>query len=111
MKDYKRMTGSKLENQIIEALALHESMQGCYYWKPPNRLGGNKPFLADTIPSTASGRRQMEKQKSLNLKFSFKGDVYEIDLATTVSCKTVYYRSCFTINGAVKNVRIIKKLI
>ena len=94
MKDYKRM-GSKLKKQLIEALAVHSSMQGCYHWRPP---------------STASGRRQMEKQKSLRLKFSFKGDVYEIDLATNVSCKIVYYRSCFTINGVVKDVRIIKKL-
>jgi len=96
MKDYKRMQGSKLAKQLIEALALHSSMQGCYHWRPP---------------STASGRRQMEKQKSLRLKFSFKGDVYEINLATTVSCKIIYYRSCFMINGTIKDVRIIKKLI
>ncbi len=96
MRDYKHIKGTKLEKQIKGALTLHDQMKGAYFYTPP---------------SIASMRRSYEKRNSMNFTFSFRGDIYEVNLSTDCSCKIVYYKGYFAKNGKTGNVRLLKTLI
>jgi len=95
MKEYKIRSAS-LKKQLRIAIAIHESMKGSYFWTPP---------------SSASGRRQMEKQKSFEMTFVFQGVEYSISISTDVSCRNVYYDCKILKDGKKSNIRSIKALI
>lgn len=82
--------------KVRDALAQHEKMKGAYFWRPPG---------------TASSRRSMEALAARDLSFKRGGRVYRYTCRLDVSCKHVYYRGEFSLNGEKKNRSLFARLI
>jgi len=93
------LTMSLSESQLCKvqsAIDHHERFKNAYFWSPP---------------ANAAGRRSYESKNSFSVKFKHNGDVYEYDSSVSCSCKNVYYRGTFTVNGKRKTVRAFKNLV
>lgn len=82
--------------KIHSAINHHESFRNAYFWNPP---------------ANAAGRRSYERKNSFSVKFKHNGDVYEYTSSVSCSCKNVYYRGTFSVNGKTQTVRAFKKLV
>jgi len=85
----------QIKSQIEEILARHDRFRNSYFW---------------TSPGSASMRRRMEADNSVNLEFTHNGRVYQIHQTVSCSCKNVYYRLEVAVDGQKKNVRAIKSI-
>jgi len=95
MKEYKIRSAS-LKKQIRAAIDIHESMKGSYFWKPP---------------TTASGRRRLEKEKTFQMDFIFRGVRYSIDIQTDVTCRHIQYSCAIHKDRKKSNIRCIKAIL
>lgn len=93
---------SEKNMELIEKLkiiiCLHEKMRNSFFWTPP---------------SNACGRRAYEERNSLETKFVFKGDTYEVIQKTECSCKNIYYSVKYKKNDEIikADIRLIKKIL
>ena len=86
---------SEVKNRLAEIVDRHEKLSGSYFWRPNG---------------SASSRRWAEKKN--NDKFEtnlFGGIVAENDYRE--SCKNVYYRGHFVVDGKKTTVTKIKNII
>lgn len=82
--------------KVLAAIEQHNKFKSSYFWSPP---------------STASGRRQMEKVNTWGVRFKHQGREYQYSSNVDVSCKNVYYQGVFAVDGEIKNVSLFKKLL
>lgn len=83
---------NELKNALGEAIDLHEKMRNSYFWNPPTH---------------ASSRRSYEKQNSFYYAM-YPGLVLNCD--TTCSCKNIYYKGYFELEGRKTTLTKIKNL-
>lgn len=73
----------------------HSAFAKSYPWEPPGH---------------ASNRRLMEDQESFLTKVKFNGLEYSYESSVNCSCRHVYYKGTFAVNGDKKNVTLWKDL-
>lgn len=82
--------------KITTAIEHHEKFRNAYSWSPP---------------ANAAGRRSYEQKNSFVVSFTHDGNSYCYTSDVSCSCRNVYYRGHFSVNGKVGNVSIFKKLL
>jgi len=100
MASYNVKTQSaKVRKAVNNVLEYHEHYKNAYFWTPP---------------SSASGRRSLEKKfADSNPSFEIIDGNNNIYVSPDLSCsaKNVYYHLTIKVNNAVKDVRAIKKYL
>ena len=96
IRTYKRLARTNLLEDIKTMVETHETMKGCYFWRPP---------------SSARQRRQMELERSKRLEFVFEDRHYLFEQETSCSCKNVYYSLSVHVDGKKKNIRTLDNLV
>lgn len=82
---------------ILEIIELHEKMRGSYFWSPPQH---------------AHERRYYEKKNSAEINFVTEdGTSIELTCETKCSCRNIYYKGHFFINGQRVTIKKIKSLL
>lgn len=84
------------KNQINSIIELHASMKNAYFWNPP---------------ANASGRRKYENRHSMKIEGVYNNNEISLECKTECSCRNIYYKGYFYINGERCTVRKIKKLV
>ena len=62
-------------------------------------------------PSNASGRRWVGKRDSFSVQFRYEGRDYKYESAVHCSCRNVYYKGHFFVDGQRKDVRAFTNLL
>lgn len=95
----KKVTQKEAKVLIRHILTNHEDFKKAYFFSS----SGN-----------ASSRRSYEKKNSYEYVFTFtkKGVKHTLELSSTVSCscKNVYYKGFFKVDGKVVNITGVKKI-
>ena len=95
MKKYKIIRKNMaLYKVLLGVISAHDDHKNSYFWSPP---------------SSASQRRAREWEKTI--QFALNGVVYDIRQGVSYSCKNVYYNLRIEVDGSVKNIRSLKKLV
>ncbi len=81
--------------KVTKAIEQHQSYRNAWFWTPP---------------SSASGRRSMEKRNNWSVEFRHEGVDYRYVSAVNCSIRNVYYNGFFRANGERVTVRRFKKL-
>ena len=84
------------KNEIAEIISLHEKMKNSYYWTPPRN---------------AAYRRWYEEKNSVKIKGLYMRCPVSLECSTSCSCKNIYYRGSFYIDGKKVTIASVKKLI
>jgi len=88
---------SKAQREKIErALEQHRSFGNAYFMWPP---------------SSASGRRSMERKNNWAVGFKHQGVRYAYFSTVRCSAKNVYYKGYFEVDGERKTVRAFNQLV
>jgi hypothetical protein len=87
----------KDRTKIVEAIAHHDSMKGCYFWSGDN---GN-----------AQTRGRREDYLSRDVAVEVDGHVYRYEASVGISRSRVYYRGRFSRDGKRGTVRLFKALL
>lgn len=74
-----------------------EKFKSCYFWDSDN--GNDK------------ARRSYEAYNSRDYSFSYNGSDYHFKQSVTQSRKNTYFRPTYSINGEIKDIRLVKKLL
>ncbi|MCR5383393.1 MAG: hypothetical protein K6E72_01960 [Saccharofermentans sp.] len=74
-----------------------EKFKRCYFW---DRDNGNE-----------SARKYYGAQNSRDYHFSFNGNEYHFEQSVSQSRKNTYFHSTYSINGEIKDIRLVKKLL
>lgn len=97
IREYKRLKGTKLINELKSVIDQHEQFKGSYFWTPPG---------------SASARRSYEARNSREqIVFKYNGHEYEINQDVSCSCKNVYYEFSVLVDGEKKTIAALKKLL
>ena len=83
--------------KVVEAIAHHDSMRGCYCWGGDN---GN-----------AQTRGRREDYLSRDVTVEVGGHVYRYQASVGISRSRVYYRGRFSKDGVIGTVRLFKALL
>lgn len=73
-----------------------EKMARAYFWTPPSR---------------ASARRSYEKRQSDSIDITVDGIRYQGTIEVTCSCKNIYVSRELLVDGAVKRITALKKIV
>lgn len=91
-----RMETQITKTEVEGIISLHEKMRNSYFWSPP---------------CVASSRRSYEKKNSLHVVGDYNGHEIDLECSTECSCKNIYYKGTFIIDGVKKNIRGVKALL
>ncbi len=80
-----------------EILKNAEKFKSCYFWDSDN---GNE-----------KARQRYEANNSRDYSFSYNGCDYHFKQSVTQSRKNTYFRPTYSINGEIKDLRLVKKLL
>ncbi len=84
----------KICKDIIENA---EKFKYCYFW---DRYNGND-----------RARSYYGAQNSRDYHFVFNGNEYHFEQSVSQSQKNTYFRPTYSINGEIKDIRLVKKLL
>ena len=80
---------------IEDCIDQHEKMRNSYFWRPPG---------------SAASRRNYENKNSCSFSGNILGTKIEIECGTTCSCRNIYYKGIFYVDGKKKNITAIKNI-
>lgn len=84
------------KKEIDVVIQQHEYMKNVYFWKSPGK---------------ASLRRAYEKQHSIKVDGLYDGKEISLECRVECSCKNIYYKGFFYIDGKKCTIRKVKGLI
>ena len=87
---------NKMKAQIQDVIDRHAKFKNCYFWTPN---------------TNAAGRRRLERDNSVELKFVMDNKKYEVCQSLDVSCRNFYYVLRVYVDGVKKDIRALKKII
>lgn len=90
------MTKKQLKKEIEKIIALHEKMQRSYFF---------------SSPASAAARRSYEADHSQTVTGEIAGHSFDFSCETKCSCKNVYYKGIFVIDGKKVTIKGVKKLL
>jgi len=85
-----------LYDELVSVVDWRERTKNSYFWTPD---------------SSASLRRNFERNNNKSFSFDYKGDHYYVRQHASMSCKHVYTSLTVKKNGEIKDVRALKKII
>lgn len=85
-----------LISSVEEDIAHHEQWSKSYFW---------------TSYGNAASRRKQEEDNSYAREIKIGEDTYTYKSSVSASCKNVYYKGTFTLNGNDKNLRLWRGLL
>lgn len=83
---------SETKKAIQVYLNLSEKFKNSYFW---------------SAPSSANQRRKMESDNT----FNYEGDGIQLSFSLDVSCKNIYVRKSILIDGKIKTIVSLKKIL
>lgn len=87
---------NETRKNIETYLVYSEKFKNAYFWTPPQN---------------ASGRRSLENAYSLDFSFEYDGKKYRCSFSIDCSCKNIYVRKNIQVDGCVKDIRSLKKIL